>query len=54
MNEPAIKEKSRVEGMRIAGERVSNARVIEVRDPYTGDVAGTVPKATVEDVRRAF
>jgi aldehyde dehydrogenase (NAD+) len=40
--------------MRIAGERVGNARSIEVRNPYTGDVVGTVPKATVDDVRRAF
>jgi phosphonoacetaldehyde dehydrogenase len=40
--------------MRIAGERVGNARSIEVRNPYTGDVVGTVPKATVDDIRRAF
>jgi putative phosphonoacetaldehyde dehydrogenase len=40
--------------MRIAGERVGNPRSIEVRNPYTGDVVGTVPKATVDDVRRAF
>ena len=42
------------EAMRIGGERVGNARVIEVHNPYTGAVVGTVPKATVEDVRRAF
>ena len=40
--------------MRIAGERVGSDRVIEVRNPYTGDIVGTVPKATVDDVRRAF
>jgi len=28
--------------------------VIEVRNPYTGAVVGTVPKGTVEDIRRAF
>jgi aldehyde dehydrogenase (NAD+) len=28
--------------------------VIEVRFPYTNEVVATVPKATVEDVRRAF
>jgi putative phosphonoacetaldehyde dehydrogenase len=44
----------RREAMRIAGERVGSARVIEVRNPYTGGLVGTVPKATVEDVRRAF
>ena len=45
------------EGMRIAGEKVHAAsaeRVIEVRYPYTGELVATVPKATVEVVRRAF
>jgi phosphonoacetaldehyde dehydrogenase len=42
------------EGMRIAGEMVHSDRVIEVRYPYTGEVVATVPKATVDDVRRAF
>jgi putative phosphonoacetaldehyde dehydrogenase len=50
MSTPAFRE----EAMRIAGERVSNPRVIEVFNPYTGDLVGTVPKGTVEDVRRAF
>jgi aldehyde dehydrogenase (NAD+) len=40
--------------MRIAGEKVFRDRVIEIRYPYTGEVVATVPKATVEDVRRAF
>lgn len=35
------------------GERVTN-RVIEVRYPFTGEIVGTVPKASVEDVRKAF
>jgi len=42
------------EAMRIAGEKVHRDRVIEIRFPYTGEVVATVPKATVEDVRRAF
>jgi phosphonoacetaldehyde dehydrogenase len=42
------------EGMRIAGEMVHSDRVIEVRYPYTGEVVATVPKATIDDVRRAF
>ena len=29
-------------------------RVIQIRYPYTGEVVATVPKATVEDVRRAL
>jgi len=44
----------RREKMRIAGEPIGGERVIEVRNPYTRAIVGTVPKATVEDVRRAF
>lgn len=44
----------RQETLRIGGERIARPRVIEVRNPYTDDCVGTVPKATVEDVRRAF
>ena len=43
-----------VEAMRIGGEKVFRDRVIEVCNPYTGKVIATVPKATVEDVKRAF
>ena len=46
------------EAMRIAGEKVgadrSGDRSIAVHDPYTEAVVGTVPKATVEDARRAI
>ena len=44
----------REEAMRIGGERVARPRVIEVLNPYSGAIVGTVPKAAVEDVRRAF
>lgn len=44
----------RHEAMRIAGDSVHTRRVIEVRYPFTGEVITTVPKAGVEDVRRAF
>ena len=40
--------------MRIGGERVTRPRVIEVLNPYTEDLVGTVPRADVEDVRQAF
>ena len=40
--------------MRIAGEHVGSDRVIEVRNPYTKAIVGTVPKATIADLRRAF
>lgn len=44
----------RHEALRIAGERVVRDEVIEVTYPYTGEVIATVPKATLEDVRRAY
>ena len=40
--------------MRIAGALVGGERTLDVRNPYTGALVGTVPKATVDDVRRAF
>lgn len=42
------------ESLRIAGEKVQRDRVIEVRHPYTGGLAATVPKATLADVQRAL
>ena len=42
------------ESLRIAGEKASAARVIEIRHPYSGELVGTVPKATPEDVKRAL
>ncbi len=42
------------ESLRIAGEKLSRDRVIEVRHPYSGELVGTVPKATVGDVKRAL
>jgi len=44
----------RREAMRIAGEKVHTDRVIEIRYPYTGELVATVPRASVDDVRRAF
>ncbi|ALN91526.1 phosphonoacetaldehyde dehydrogenase [Lysobacter gummosus] len=44
----------RRESLRIAGEKVGRDEVIEVAYPYTGEVVATVPKATLEDVRRAY
>ena len=45
-------------GMRIAGQTVgterSGERCIEVVNPFTGRCIGTVPKATLAEVRRAF
>jgi aldehyde dehydrogenase (NAD+) len=42
------------EKMRIAGVQVDADRTIDVRNPFTGALVGTVPKATVDDIRRAF
>ena len=48
----------RHESMRIAGEKIGaerlGDRVIQVRNPYTRQVIGSVPKATVEEIRNAF
>jgi aldehyde dehydrogenase (NAD+) len=52
MNAPVTAVRN--ETLRIAGERVATDRTFEVRYPYTGDVIATVPKATVDDVRRAI
>jgi putative phosphonoacetaldehyde dehydrogenase len=44
----------RHEALRIGGERITRERVIDVYNPYTRQRIGTVPKATLEDVRQAF
>ncbi len=51
---PAESPGYRREAMRIAGQRVHGTRSFEVFDPFTGRAVGSVPKATVDDVRRAF
>src|SRR5499426_1587814 len=42
------------EEMRIAGKRVDAERRIEVNNPYTGEIVGTVPAATPAQVAEAF
>ncbi|MBM3377634.1 MAG: phosphonoacetaldehyde dehydrogenase [Betaproteobacteria bacterium] len=42
------------EAMRIAGEKVFSDRTIDVCYPYTKEVVATVPKASLDDVRRAI
>jgi phosphonoacetaldehyde dehydrogenase len=42
------------EKMRVGGQLVGGDRVIEVRNPYTGAIVGTVPKGGVDEIRRAF
>src|SRR5438045_163716 len=44
----------RREALRSGGERGETDRQIEVLDPYTGAVVGTVPAARPEHVREAF
>ncbi|PRE84663.1 phosphonoacetaldehyde dehydrogenase, partial [Burkholderia multivorans] len=44
----------RHEALRIDGQRVWRDATIDVRTPYDGTLVGTVPKATLDDVRRAF
>src|SRR4051794_6919265 len=42
------------ETMRISGERVASERTLDVHNPYTGQIIGTVPRASVEQVRHAI
>ena len=44
----------RKESMRIAGKKVDTSEHIDVFNPYTGAVVGTVPAARPEHVREAF
>ncbi len=44
----------RAEGLRIGGEKLARERVLEVFNPWNGELVGTVARAGVEDVRRAF
>ena len=44
------------EKMRIAGEKVDGdtGKVVEVFNPYNGELVGTVPRASREQVANAF
>ena len=44
----------RVEALRLLGGRTLRERTLDVFDPYTGLRVGTVPLASVDDVRAAF
>lgn len=44
----------RAETLRLAGARVVRERTLDVFDPYSGMRVGTVPLASVDDVRAAF
>src|SRR6201996_8734495 len=44
----------RAESLRLKGERAARSRTLDVFDPYTGTRVGTVPLASVDDVRAAF
>ncbi len=55
MNAPhKLHPEFRAEALRIGGEKVTRDRIIEIFNPYSGDLVGTVPKASLDDVRRAF
>jgi putative phosphonoacetaldehyde dehydrogenase len=51
-----MSDNTRHEGFRLAGQVVGAGRPerIEVRNPFTGAVVATVPKATLAEVRRAY
>ena len=42
------------EAMRIAGEKVTSDKTINVEYPFTGEVIGTVPAGTAEHAQKAF
>ena len=44
----------RAETLRIGGERLSRERTLAVHNPFNGERVGTVPLATLEDVREAY
>ncbi|MES3001190.1 MAG: phosphonoacetaldehyde dehydrogenase [Pseudomonadota bacterium] len=44
----------REEKLRIGGERIARDRTLDVRNPFTRERVGTVPLATLDDVRRAY
>jgi putative phosphonoacetaldehyde dehydrogenase len=50
----SVKPPLRREAMRIAGKKVETDEIIEVRNPYTNEVVGTIPAARPEHVRDAF
>ncbi|WP_179402989.1 phosphonoacetaldehyde dehydrogenase [Burkholderia guangdongensis] len=52
--EPTAAADIRHEALRIDGEKIHRDAVIDVRNPFDGSLVGTVPKATLADVRRAF
>ncbi|MBV8628499.1 MAG: phosphonoacetaldehyde dehydrogenase, partial [Paraburkholderia sp.] len=56
MNAPACKDHPafRAEALRLKGERALRERTLDVFDPYTALRVGTVPLASVDDVRSAF
>ncbi len=44
----------RAESLRIGGEKLQRERQIDVVNPFTRERVGTVPMASLEDVRRAY
>ncbi|SFC15328.1 putative phosphonoacetaldehyde dehydrogenase [Polaromonas sp. OV174] len=53
---PPIKDSAlfRAEALRIGGERVTRERTLNVFNPYSRERVGTVPLATLDDVREAY
>ncbi len=54
MNVHVKPPRARLVALRTAGKRVDTAERIEVRDPYTNEIVGTVPKGRAEHARQAF
>jgi acyl-CoA reductase-like NAD-dependent aldehyde dehydrogenase len=47
-------EHFRTETLRIGGERIARDRTLDIINPYSRERVGTVPLATLDDVRKAY
>jgi putative phosphonoacetaldehyde dehydrogenase len=47
-------EHFRAEALRIGGERITRDRTLDIINPYSRERVGTVPLATLDDVRKAY
>ncbi|MDZ4736915.1 MAG: phosphonoacetaldehyde dehydrogenase [Rhodospirillaceae bacterium] len=50
----AVKPPILKESMRIAGRKVNSERVLEIHNPYNNAVVGTVPRATLAQIRETY
>jgi len=54
MNKPIDSQHFRSAALRIGGDAVARDRLLDVFNPFNGERVGTVPLATLDDVREAY